>query len=215
MLRLFVLLLLLLNLAYLAWSQGALLAYGLGPMPQSEPQRLGQQLRPEQIRLLTREQAQQAEASARRLRCMQAGPFGEKQLAKLLAALEPWPIGSWRVQAALMPPQWLVYLGRFDGPAELTRQQARLKTLKLESEPVLAPELAPGLSLGSFATQDGAELALAEFERRGLSKMRVVQEASARRGAALVLPLLDEALQARLDELRPALAGKALRPCTN
>jgi hypothetical protein len=42
---------------------------------------------------------------------------------------------------------------------------------------------------------------------------RVVHEASPRRGAVLVLPLMDDALRARLDELRPALATRTLRPC--
>ncbi|MEY3381543.1 MAG: hypothetical protein RL468_2141 [Pseudomonadota bacterium] len=213
MLRLMVLLLFLLNLAYLAWSQGALLAYGLGPAPQSEPHRLQRQLHPEQIRLLSPQEAQQAEALARRQRCLRAGPFGEKQLARLLGALTSWPLGSWRVEADLASPQWLVYLGRLDDPAELARQQARLKTLQIDSEPTQAPELMPGLTLGSFTTQAEAEQALAELERGGVRMARVVHEASPRRGAVLVLPLMDDALRARLDELRPALATRTLRPC--
>ena len=53
MLRLLVLLLLLANGAYFAWSQGLLAAYGLAPASQSEPQRLEQQIRPEAIRILS------------------------------------------------------------------------------------------------------------------------------------------------------------------
>ena len=53
MLRLLVLLLLLANGAYFAWSHGLLAAYGLAPASQSEPQRLEQQIRPEAIRILS------------------------------------------------------------------------------------------------------------------------------------------------------------------
>lgn len=49
MLRLLVLLLVLLNAAYYAWSHDLLRAYGLGPLRQVEPQRLKQQIRPEAL----------------------------------------------------------------------------------------------------------------------------------------------------------------------
>jgi len=48
-LRLLVLLLVLLNAAYYAWSHDMLRAYGLGPLRQAEPQRLQQQIRPEAL----------------------------------------------------------------------------------------------------------------------------------------------------------------------
>lgn len=53
MLRLLVLLLLLANVGYFAWSRGTLAAYGFAPAVQSEPQRLAQQLRPEAMHILT------------------------------------------------------------------------------------------------------------------------------------------------------------------
>ena len=53
MLRLLVLLLLLGNAGYFAWSHGTLAPYGFGPAVQSEPQRVAQQLRPEALRILT------------------------------------------------------------------------------------------------------------------------------------------------------------------
>ena len=52
MLRLLVLLLLLANAAFFAWSQGLLLAWGVGPLQQSEPQRVQQQLQPQAVRVL-------------------------------------------------------------------------------------------------------------------------------------------------------------------
>ncbi len=64
MLRLLVLLLLLANGAYFAWSKGLLAAYGLAPASQSEPQRLEQQIRPEAIRILSTPGAASISASA-------------------------------------------------------------------------------------------------------------------------------------------------------
>ena len=59
MLRMVVLVLVLLNSAYFAWSQGWLLGLGYGPTQQREPQRLNQQIRPEALRLVSPEEAQQ------------------------------------------------------------------------------------------------------------------------------------------------------------
>ncbi|TFY97917.1 hypothetical protein [Ramlibacter rhizophilus] len=51
MLRPLVLLLILANAAWFAWAQGLLRPWGLGPVPQAEPQRLERQLRPELLRV--------------------------------------------------------------------------------------------------------------------------------------------------------------------
>jgi hypothetical protein len=51
MLRLAVLFLLIANAAFFAWSRGLLLPLGLGPASPSEPHRIEQQLRPNDIRI--------------------------------------------------------------------------------------------------------------------------------------------------------------------
>lgn len=56
------LLLLLGNAGYFAWSQGTLAPYGFAPAVQSEPQRLAQQVRPEALRILTPLEARQLES---------------------------------------------------------------------------------------------------------------------------------------------------------
>ena len=52
MLRLAVIVLLLANAGYYAWSHGWLRSWGLAPVEQSEPQRMAQQIRPETLRIL-------------------------------------------------------------------------------------------------------------------------------------------------------------------
>ena len=64
MLRLLVLMLMLINGTYLAWSQGLLHGLGWAPAAQTEPQRLVQQIKPEALRLLSPQELAQAEPSS-------------------------------------------------------------------------------------------------------------------------------------------------------
>lgn len=57
MLRLLVLLLVLANAAYFAWTKNLLAPYGFAPASQSEPQRMTQQIRPEAMRITVPPQA--------------------------------------------------------------------------------------------------------------------------------------------------------------
>ena len=52
MLRLAVIVLLLANAGYYAWSQGLLKDWGFAPEEQAEPQRMNQQIRPETLQIL-------------------------------------------------------------------------------------------------------------------------------------------------------------------
>ena len=63
MLRSLVLLLLLANGGYYAWSQGLLQSWGFAPQQQAEPQRLQQQIRPELLRVLPDDTGKSAQRS--------------------------------------------------------------------------------------------------------------------------------------------------------
>lgn len=64
MLRVFVLLLLLANGGYYAWTQGWLQTMGLAPHSEGEPERLKQQIRPELLRVIPRKDAPQGSKPA-------------------------------------------------------------------------------------------------------------------------------------------------------
>lgn len=216
--RLLVLALVLLNGLYYAWSHDLLRDYGFAPARQSEPQRLAQQIRPEAIRILSLDEVRQAEPVAsvatKAPECLQAGLFDEAQVPTLRKALEDaLPAGSWLLDAAIEPARWIVYMGRYPNAEILARKRAELASLNLRFEPLINPELEPGLSLGGFTTQDAANEALAALSRRGVRTARVVQERAEVRGSLLKIPAADEALRARLDEVKPVLAGKPLRSC--
>ena len=76
------------------------------------------------------------------------------------------------------------------------------------------PALAPGLSLGHYTTQADAERELAKAATRGVRTAKVVLERPETRGQLLKLPAADAAIKAKLDALKPQLAGKPLQACT-
>lgn len=217
MLRLVVLLLLLANAVYFAWSQGLLLPLGWAPSQQAEPQRLAQQIRPEAVQVMRPDEARRAEAAAasasRPAECLQAGPMDEAQLASLRPALETWPAGSWSLEPVVEPARWIVYMGRYEDAEQVGRKRAELRRRGISFEPLSNPELEPGLSLGGFASEAAAQRYMDQLVERGVRTAKVVQERPELRGQRLVLPAVDEGLRPRAEELRAVLAGKTLRPC--
>jgi hypothetical protein len=226
MLRLLVLMLVLANAVYWAWSQGLLAAYGLAPAVQTEPQRLGTQIRPEAIRLLTPDEAKKIEAGPRAVaaapqdsaapapECLQAGLFKEEQTATLRSALEAsLPPGAWQFESSVEPGRWIVYMGKYSNDEALAKKRAELRQLGVAFRPVTNPALAPGLALASFPAQADAEKELARIATKGVRTARVMQERAEVRGQILKLAAVDEAIRAQLDAFRPQLAGKPLQPC--
>lgn len=218
MLRLVVLLLVLLNAAYYAWSHGLLRAYGWAPAEQSEPQRLEQQLRPQAIRILPPEEGRKAEQVAltppRPPECLQAGLFDEGQTETLRKVLESLlPSAAWTLETSVEPARWIVYMGKFPNAAALDRKKTELDKMKLRLQPLENTELQLGLSLGRFETQAQAQAELNALQKRGVRTARVVQERGELRQSLLRIPAADEAMKPKLEELKPALGDKSLRSC--
>lgn len=218
MLRILLLVLILANGLYFAWTQGLLRAYGFAPAQQSEPQRLEQQINPDAIRVLNAAELKSAQDQAQAVQtpaqCLLAGPFNDTQANALRAALEAnLPTGMWQLDAVQLPERWIVYMGRYTDAAVLQKKQAELVALHAKVEVVQTPALAMGLSLGAFESKGQAEEALASLNKRGIRTAKVVLERALSTTTELRLPVATEALKKRLDELAPQLAGKALRRC--
>ena len=230
MLRSLVVMLLLANAGYLAWTKGWLASYGLAPASHSEPQRLTQQLRPEALRILSAQdaarqsdgvaatalsasQASGASSSAA-TECLQIGLFNEEQTVvlrdQLVAAL---PAGSWQLEAVLEPARWTVYMGKYSSPDALVKKRSELRGLGVSFEAVTSAALEPGLSLGSFKTQAEADTELGRIAKKGVKTAKVVQERAELRGQRLKLNTVDTALRSQLDSIKPQLAGKAFQTC--
>ncbi|MCW5650960.1 MAG: SPOR domain-containing protein [Ramlibacter sp.] len=217
MLRLIALVLVLVNGLYFAWAQGLLQSWGAAPVQQSEPQRLNQQIRPEALRLLGPDEARRVEVATGAVRppeCLQAGLFDDAQAAAVRQALEPaLPAGSWALEGAVEPARWIIYMGKYLTPDAVNKKKSELRQLGVSFENLSNSSLEPGLSLGGFTSQAAAQQQLNALSQRGVRTARVLQERAEVRGQLLRLPVVDETLRPRLDEIRAVLNGKPLRTC--
>lgn len=238
MLRLAVIVLLLANAGYYAWSQGLLKDWGFAPEEQAEPQRMNQQIRPETLQILrvnpsrnappASSQAAPAGAAAASSsassspsspsapeagECLQAGVFDERQAEALRATLALLPQGSWQLDPTPIPGRWMVYMGRFDDLETMDRKRAELRARKVDHDRA-GGTLEYGLSLGRFSSKEAAERELTNLANKGVRTARVLQERPDATGFTLRLPAVTDALRPQLEPLRTAMAGKTLRACS-
>ena len=238
MLRLAVIVLLLANAGYYAWSQGLLKDWGFAPEEQAEPQRMNQQIRPETLQILRVNPSRTAPSSSSQsapsgvavassnassapsspsasdaAECLQAGVFDERQAEALRATLAPLPQGSWQLDPTPIPGRWMVYMGRFDDLETLDRKRAELRARKVDHDRA-GGTLEYGLSLGRFSSKEAAERELTNLANKGVRTARVLQERPDATGFTLRLPAVTDALRPQLEPLRTAMAGKTLRACS-
>ena len=218
MLRFFVLILILANGLYLAWSQGWLRAHGFAPAQQSEPQRLAQQIRPEAIQILTPAEEEKLKALMKAdlepRQCLRAGPFETAQVSALDQVLGTvLPPGGWQFESVVVPEHWIIYMGKFANNEARDKKLAELSVLKLAPIALQNPSLEIGLSLAGFDTEAEASAALAKLTLRGIRTARVVQERASASATYLRLPDITEALRLRLVDIKPPLLGYPLKPC--
>lgn len=228
MLRIALLILLLANAGYFAWSQGALASLGWAPQQHSEPERLQQQLHPESLQLkppTAGVPAAGAPATAPVLveappaqdgpaQCLQAGIYDDDASDTLRRALVlQFPEGSWKLDPITQPGRWMVYMGKFADNQALEKKRAELVARKLDHDRA-GGALEPGLSLGRFSSEEAATRELTQLVRQGVRSARVVQERPDKHGFVLRLPAATPALRAQLEAL-PAFAAKPLRACVS
>lgn len=218
MLRALVVLLLLANGLFFAWSRGWLSPTLPPPHHgEREPERLAAQVRPETIRLITPQAASAAAAAAAAAPiCMEAGPFGDTDIGVAEAAMlaAGVPVGAFERRQTPAPGAWLVYMGRFaDTTAQRTKED-ELRRLKLAFDEVRSPaELAPGLALSRHDSREAADAALAQANQRGVRSARVVALPSAAQQHWLRTPRADRDIQARLAGLKPPVITAAFVRC--
>jgi hypothetical protein len=207
MLRALVLILLAANVAFFAWSQGWLAMVGLAPANERDPDRLGQQVQPETVRVLSPAAASAALAAATRaqpdgaaLTCLETGVLSaqaidavEQTLASVL------PERSWIRTTREVAAQYVVFVGPFATREAMMRKLEELKPLNLPSADTvrLPSDHDSGLALGRYDSQAAAEAALVSYTQRGVRGARVA--------------LLREAtreLRLRVDNVAPSVGDK-------
>lgn len=238
MLRLAVLLLLVANGLFYVWSHRLL--GGWGPMSETEPHRMEEQIRPDQLQLLPRRSPASAPvpaatapgadagglqtvanvtavtaAPAGRVECLIAGIFDDVQASSLRQALAArLPAAAWALEPVLVTPaRWIVYMGRYPNTEAVERKKAELRALRVRYDAPSNTALEPGLALGRFESEDAAAQELANLTRRGVRTAHVAIERAEVRGVQVRLPAVDDNVRASLDEVKVALGGKLLKPC--
>jgi len=231
-LRLIVLLLMLLNMGYFAWSEGWLRAYGWAPVQQREPERLAQQINPQALTVLPQSaatgalgavsapahpiqlsSAPEALASLPVRTCLQSNPLEAVQANVLRPVLQSqFEPDAWQLEERLPPSRWMLYMGKFANKAEQAKKRTQLIKLKVAFDAVEVAELEPGFSLGVFPTQKAAGVALAAMSQRGVRTARLVQVQDASPTYRLQLKAADPA-QDSVRALSAALESLKLTPC--
>jgi hypothetical protein len=218
MLRFFVLLLVLANGGYFAWSQGYLAGLGFAPAQQTEPLRLQAQIKPEAMRLLSTTEAKRVEVLAsapppKPTECLQSPLLDAAKLGAVQTAASSLPAGSWSLESIKEAPRWIVYMGKYADAEALAKKKTELRELNLPFETLKNASLEPGLSLGVFSSQSAANDALANFSKRGIRTAKIVQETPERTGQILKLPAVDDALRGQLDGIKSVLGTGNLLAC--
>lgn len=222
MLRLLVALLIVANLAFLAWTRGWLEPVVSRPAEDDrDPQRLARQVQPDAVQVLPPEPAASRparDAAPAVTACLEAGPFSDAdigEMEKTLAAAGV-PPARWQAVTVDRPGQWGVYMGRFADADTLQRKQGELDRMHLHYEPVRnAPALEPGLVLGRYPDKPSADAALLKLANRGVHTAKVIELAPPSQAELLRVDAADEALAQRLRTLRGAAGDTAplFRPC--
>ena len=258
MLRGLAIILVLANVAYMAWTHGWLYRAGLlpAPWPLTEPGRIAQQLRAEYIDIHREpkaadatdqpepkavpaaespasetstpstpstpdEQSAKAGVPSEVPRCAQlSGTLTERQFASIrMAVADALPDNAWTVSTSVQPARWIVYTGKYASADTLAARKAELKQLQVEFRDVSATNLQPGLAMGTYSTEAGAQQALRDVTKAGVKGAKVVIERPEATLYTFKLPEATDALQERfkrlMNDMPPdVLKGKTLQACS-
>lgn len=231
MLRALVLLLLIANLGYWAWSAGHLGTFGVAPLSQRDPARAALQVHPDSVRVLAAPQAAASAASAASappaalaadadsaaaLVCLEAGPFAPDTLGAAERTLaNHLPAGGWVRFERSVPAQYGVLLGPFSARETQQKKGAELGRLRLsfETVPLTADSPARALVLGRYRSRGAAEAALERFKERGVSTAQVMTLREAGNGVSLRVDKAAPDVAAKLLALGAATLGAEFTPC--
>jgi hypothetical protein len=226
-------LLVLANLAFIAWSY-------LGGPASGESQLVDQQLNPQAIRLLSPEQ--RAALAAERARpapppppqaapaappppaapkvavvaCMELGAFNLADVQRVEQALGPLSLGAKLSQrhAEEIAGYW-VFIPPQPGRQAANRKATELKKLGVEDFFIVQEDSSfrYSISLGVFKTGDAAKARLEQLRTKGVKTARVGARDTTVQKVYFVVREVPEPLAAKLNELRQGFPGTELKEC--
>jgi hypothetical protein len=229
MLRTLVALLILLNVLFLAWTQGWLGplqdSIGMRPEGDREPLRLKQQVHPERIQLLPPERASAASAArapasdasandtaaSASATCLEAGPFAAAEIPQLQAALAmTLPTGSWSLRELERGANWQVAMGPYPSVAAAQKKREELHRLGITPQDAASAPVALEIVLGSFETEGQAKAHLEVLGKRGVNSAHVEETPAAQE---VTVKRADTSIQSALTAAQDRFMGRSFGPC--
>jgi hypothetical protein len=237
MLRLFVLLLLVANGLFFAWSKGYLSQFGFASAAKNESFRLTEQIEPERIVIKPKDVTLASPATNKlpapattqapvaltptptpattqaptvaTTACLTAGAFNDRQSTALKQALSTkLPDLRWRFDVVNVPARWIVYMGKYPNNAARDLKKSQLNQINVRYEVLTEGNLEPGLSLGSHASQAAANQSLQQLFKQGVRTARVLQESPEQKAQTLVVPAADDTNRAKLNTVYATIAAQ-------
>lgn len=211
--KLLALVLLLLNVMFLAWARFA-------PEPGTiESQLLAQQVNPEAIHVLS--EAQVAALGARKTdpsdgaSCQEWGPFNTADLRRARDALAELASQAKLGERHEDSAGWWVYIPPQSNRQAATQKVAELKRLGVEDYFIVQddPRFRFAVSLGVFSTEEAARARLEELRARGVRTAQLGSRQTAVQKMYLQLRDLPPTLQPKLLEASGEFPGTALKAC--
>jgi hypothetical protein len=179
MLRVLALLLLLANVLFFAWTQGALdPVVGVRSLGDREPEREALQVRPGDLLVVS---AASAAAQQAPVQCLEAGPFSAAQVAAVeQAAVTAQASLTWSRRNVEQPAVWALVMGPYPNRETIDKKIEELKRTRVTFEELTAlPNFKLALSVGQYESQRAANTALAALSTRGIKTARVAQLSAA------------------------------------
>ena len=204
------------NLMFFSWQAGY-----IGPSLEfkREPTRLGQQIAPENIRVVNADEAKKIVARApKSVACVEWSAFPQSDFERLqvaLAALGQMPKFSTRKVDETAG--WWVYVPPHASKAVADRKGSELKGLGVADFFVITED-GPNkfaISLGVFKTEEGAKNYVDSLGRRGVKNARAAERETRLAKTIVVFRDVDETLRAKLTELKKDFPAQEIRDCAS
>lgn len=217
MLRPIVLLLLLLNLGFLTWSQGWIeQLVGQAVIAGREPERLKRQVAPDSIKVVPASVSALAAAQAPGV-CLESPLLADDEaLRAAKAALERVGVaaGFYTDQRTDVPGVWGVATIRMPNADFQARKEATLNRLRIAFEVLKGfPAEAPSLLISRHASEAEAQEAMDALGRHSIKGLRVLQLSAPVSAHRLRIEQADAGLQSRLAKLKDPALGAGFGRC--
>ncbi len=209
--RVLLLLLLLANLVFLAWTQYSTLQAA------TETHLVDQQINREAIRVLSPSQVDVARREPpKTVACMELGSFNLTDASKVDELLAPLGLGGRLYQHRIdESANWWVFMPPQAGREGAQKKVAELTRLGVQEYFILVddPKFLFAISLGVFRSEEAARNRLEELRARGVRTMQVGRRATPVQRMVYEIRAVDDVTSAKLAEIKAEFASVELKEC--